>query len=389
MEREYLTGDWTTAKILLALLVPISFAALGLVFWKRSIVYGLVLINAIVLIKLAWSFYFGDESGGLTLLPSALAGLAVCDAVVLYVLRRRRKRSLSDRRSRRDSMAARHVDGSSRTTTTDGIGGTNVTAKKPATETGTFLGEFPYVRLGDGPENLVILPGLTLENEPASRLDVWTYRLGFGRFAEGHTVYVIKRRRNMPQGYTTRDLAADYARVMEEELGPSRVMGFSTGGSIAQYVALDHPELVERLILVVTASRLSEEGRATCERWRRLAHARRWRELRADMASVNVTGEANKRLAGAFMKVFGRFVLGEPSDPSDFLTTLEADLGHDTTARLPESNLADPRNRRERRPVLPGEPPARDRREDTGRAAAGVRGRWSRRPQRAQEPVRG
>ena len=54
------------------------------------------------------------------------------------------------------------------------------------------------------------------------------------------------------------------------------------------------------------------------------------------MASVNVTSETNKRLARAFMTVFGRFVLGTPSDPSDFLTTLEADLGHDTTDRLPE-----------------------------------------------------
>ena len=36
------------------------------------------------------------------------------------------------------------------------------------------------------------------------------------------------------------------------------------------------------------------------------------------------------------MKVFGRVVLREPSDPSDFLTTLEADLHHDTTERLGE-----------------------------------------------------
>ena len=93
VEREYLTGDWTMAKVLLASLVPISWAALGFVFWKRSIVYGLVLINAIVLVKLVWSFYFGDASGGLTLLPSALAGLAVCDAVILYVVRRIRKGS--------------------------------------------------------------------------------------------------------------------------------------------------------------------------------------------------------------------------------------------------------------------------------------------------------
>ena len=31
--------------------------------------------------------------GGLTLLPSVLAGLAVCDAVILYIVRRMRKRS--------------------------------------------------------------------------------------------------------------------------------------------------------------------------------------------------------------------------------------------------------------------------------------------------------
>lgn len=93
MEREYLAGEWTTAKILLGLLVPGSLAALALAFWKRSVVYGLALINAIVLVKLAWSFYFGDTSGGLTLLPSQLLGLAVLNAVVLYVRHRMRKKT--------------------------------------------------------------------------------------------------------------------------------------------------------------------------------------------------------------------------------------------------------------------------------------------------------
>jgi hypothetical protein len=93
VEREYLTGEWALWKVLLALLVPLSFAALAVAFWKRSLVWGLAVINAMVLVKIVWSFYFGDESGGLTLLPSALAGLAVCDAVVLYVLHRMRKSS--------------------------------------------------------------------------------------------------------------------------------------------------------------------------------------------------------------------------------------------------------------------------------------------------------
>ena len=96
VERDYLTGDWTLTKILLALLVPVSFAALAVAFWRRSLVWGLAVINAMVLVKIVWSFYFGDESSGLTLLPSALVGLAVCDAVILYILRRMRKQSSSE-----------------------------------------------------------------------------------------------------------------------------------------------------------------------------------------------------------------------------------------------------------------------------------------------------
>ena len=202
-------------------------------------------------------------------------------------------------------------------------------------QTGTFLGEFSYLRLGSGPQNLVILPGTTLDSKPPTRFTAWSYRLGFGRFAEHYTVYVVSRRRGMPPGYSTRDMAADYARVIEDELGPSHVVGFSTGGEIAQYVAIDHPDAVLSLALIVSASRLSDEGRRMCERWQALAREARWQELRADMAASTVTGETNKRLARAFMRVFGRFVLDAPEDPSDFLITLEADLGHDTTDRLP------------------------------------------------------
>jgi pimeloyl-ACP methyl ester carboxylesterase len=202
-----------------------------------------------------------------------------------------------------------------------------VIGKRAALETGTFLGEFPCVRFGSGPENLVILPGITLENEPPNRLAAWTYRLGFGRFARAYTVYVINRRRGLPLGYTTQDMAQDYARVIESELGPSHLMGFSTGGSIAQYVALAYPGALRSLVLVVSACRLSEEGRKTCQRWQ---------ELRADMASVTVSSETNKRLGRAFVRVFGRLVFKVPSDPQDFLITLEANLNHDTTGRLGE-----------------------------------------------------
>jgi hypothetical protein len=92
-EEEYLTGDWPLWKVLLALIVPISFAALGLAFWKRSLVWGLAVINGAVLIKTGWTFVVSTEAGAMSHLPAAVLGLAVLNAVILYVGHRMGKRS--------------------------------------------------------------------------------------------------------------------------------------------------------------------------------------------------------------------------------------------------------------------------------------------------------
>lgn len=83
MEKEYLTGAWTWWKMALSLTVPLSLAALALAFWKRSLLWGLVVINAMALGKMAWSFLFGDVGGGLAVATPALVGLVICDAAIL------------------------------------------------------------------------------------------------------------------------------------------------------------------------------------------------------------------------------------------------------------------------------------------------------------------
>jgi len=92
-EREYLTTNWTLWKVLIALLVPLGFAALALAFWRRSLAWGLAVINAMVLFKIGWTFLFSTEAGAMSHLPAAVLGLAVCDALILYVTRRMRARS--------------------------------------------------------------------------------------------------------------------------------------------------------------------------------------------------------------------------------------------------------------------------------------------------------
>ena len=71
------------------LLVPATLAALAFAFWKRSLFYGLAVVNAIMSTKTTWSFYYGGGSGW-ALLPPALVGLSICDAVILHVAHRLR-----------------------------------------------------------------------------------------------------------------------------------------------------------------------------------------------------------------------------------------------------------------------------------------------------------
>ena len=96
-EEVYLTANWTFWKVLIALLVPLTFAALGLAFWKRSLVWGLAVVNAAILFKIAWTFLFSTQAGALSHLPAAVLGLAVCDALILYVMQRIRARSSRER----------------------------------------------------------------------------------------------------------------------------------------------------------------------------------------------------------------------------------------------------------------------------------------------------
>jgi hypothetical protein len=82
-EKAYLTGAWTTQKILLSLTVPSFFFLLALAFWKRSWWWGVAVINLAALGKVAWSVVEGGQSGWAVLVP-AVIGMLVCDAAVYF-----------------------------------------------------------------------------------------------------------------------------------------------------------------------------------------------------------------------------------------------------------------------------------------------------------------
>jgi hypothetical protein len=98
-ERAYLTANWTIWKVLIAFLVPLSFGALGLAFWRRSLAWGLAVINGAILFKIVLTFVVATEAGVMAHLPAAVVGLAVCNGAILYLLRRMRRQSSGPSRS--------------------------------------------------------------------------------------------------------------------------------------------------------------------------------------------------------------------------------------------------------------------------------------------------
>lgn len=90
-EREWLTGNWDAQKVLLTLLVPLALLAYCLAFWRRSVLWGLVVLNLMAGGKVLWGVVAGDGTGWAMTAP-ALAGLLIGDAVLVWVLRRTRSR---------------------------------------------------------------------------------------------------------------------------------------------------------------------------------------------------------------------------------------------------------------------------------------------------------
>jgi pimeloyl-ACP methyl ester carboxylesterase len=146
---------------------------------------------------------------------------------------------------------------------------------------GYFSGGLPYNRFGNGPRPLVIFQGLVSAHKPQSRLASWTYN-GLGK---DYTVYNVVRKPGLPKGSTLRDMADDYAEMIGHEFGePVDVIGVSTGGSVAQHFAADHPELLRRLVIHSSAHTICERGREVQMVAARLAEEGKWRQAWSEIA---------------------------------------------------------------------------------------------------------
>ncbi len=141
-----------------------------------------------------------------------------------------------------------------------------------AAKNGTAAGA-DYIRFGTGKKNLIMLPGLGdgLRTTKGTALPMALY---YHSLTRDYTVYMFSRKTALPEGHTTRDMARDLKEAMKElGIGSASLVGVSMGGMIAQHFAADYPDMVEKLVLVVTCARENPVLLESLDEW--VACARR------------------------------------------------------------------------------------------------------------------
>jgi pimeloyl-ACP methyl ester carboxylesterase len=201
-------------------------------------------------------------------------------------------------------------------------------------ERGQF-GPLPYFAAGSGPP-LAFLGGLAPDTGVESESTVRMNGSLIKPFLAHRRVHFFNRRPDLPRGMTMAGFGDEHATALREGFGdqPVDVFGISTGGSIAQQLAADHPGAVRRLVLASTACRLGDDGK----RLQRRVAARLRRGAQRQAAAVMTAGLVppgrGRYAAGAAAWLAAPKIFHSDRDAADMATTIEAEDDFDL-ASLP------------------------------------------------------
>ncbi|MHA2283629.1 MAG: alpha/beta fold hydrolase [Promethearchaeota archaeon] len=204
-------------------------------------------------------------------------------------------------------------------------------------ETGFFEGRVPYASLGDKPRIIVNIEALSFTNEPPSGFALKRFVKSARLFSEDYTFYLIGRKQNVPADYTFTDMSNDYAKMIRREFqGPVIVIGASTGGQIAHYIAADHPDVVRKLIIISAAYRVSERGAEIEKKSAEYFEQGRYGKSLAAILDLLFTSRITRGIAKFFTRLLGKFFIGKIEYPNDFLTEVRGDIEMNFKKRLGE-----------------------------------------------------
>jgi pimeloyl-ACP methyl ester carboxylesterase len=210
-------------------------------------------------------------------------------------------------------------------------------------------GRLPYAAIGEG-SALIVIAGLSPTTGVAGDRMVRMTLAPFAALADRRQVVMLNRRPHLPRGITFAELAAEHAEAIRARFGGrADVVGVSTGGSIAQQLAADHPDVVQRLVLASTGCRLEADTKALQRRVAARVRAGAPRRALAVLAAELVPRWRGRIPLAVVTLACGPHMLAHPWDLDDMATTIEAedtfDLATCPTIRAPTLIFAGGRDR--------------------------------------------
>ncbi|MBQ0002687.1 MAG: alpha/beta hydrolase [Treponema sp.] len=134
-----------------------------------------------------------------------------------------------------------------------------------------------YSKFGEGKKTLIIVLGISLKSVLASERAV---QKPYKKFFTDYTIYLFDRRDDFPEDYNLFQMAEDTVTAIKSlNITQADFFGTSQGGMICQLIAIKYPELVKKLVLGSSTSRLDDSSKAVFNRWIELSKPETVREL--------------------------------------------------------------------------------------------------------------
>ena len=188
-----------------------------------------------------------------------------------------------------------------------------------------------YISFGKGKENLIIIPGVGDGLKTVKGLAI-PFSIMYKIFAKDYKVFVFSRRNELPENFSTENMANDIIEHMKKlGIEKANIVGVSQGGMIAQYIAINAPQKVNKLVLAVTVSRTNEILNEAITEWINMAENKNYKGIMIDSAERSYTGkylERNRK----FYKLLGMF--GKNATFERFIIQAKSCITHNTYENL-------------------------------------------------------
>lgn len=191
--------------------------------------------------------------------------------------------------------------------------------------------DMDYIAFGYGKKNLIMIPGLG-DGLKTVKGTAGVIAMMYRAYARDYRVYMFSRKNQFEEGYSTRDMAKDQKEALDK-LGICKadIIGISQGGMIAQYLAIDYPESVGKLILAVTLAEQTETIRKVIGSWLAMAEAGDYRSLMIDTAEKMYTENYLKKHRWLY-PLLGS--IGKPESFRRFVIMANACINHNAVQEL-------------------------------------------------------